>query len=299
MDASQDCRHHARQVPGVAYQGEPGAFSEMAARVLFRDGISTLPRRRLQAVTDAVVRGEASFGVVPVENSSVGGVSGAYDVLASGPLEVVAEVVLPVRLALLAPEGANLHDVQGVRSHPVALAQCDGFLDTHGLEPRACHDTAGAAREVAEAADTAVAAVASRAAARQYGLRVLADGIQDRPDNRTRFLLVAPRGEGLPVDGPDGSARKTLLWAQPEDRPGALVEILRPFADRSVDVRRIEPRPWGQAWQYRFFLELAGDAAEAPVGSALEAARASNALLHLLGSYPVWRPGRSGDPPEG
>lgn len=178
----------------MAYQGEPGAFSALAARVLFRDGFTTLPRRRLQDVADAVVRGTARFGVIPVENSMVGSVSGACDVLASSPLAVVAEVVLPVRHALLAPEGATLDDVQVARSHPVALAQCDAFLETHGLEPRPAHDTAGAAREVAEAADTAVAAVAARAAARLYGLEVLADGIQDRTDNRTRFLLVAPEG---------------------------------------------------------------------------------------------------------
>lgn len=178
----------------MAYQGEPGAFSELAARVLFRDGITTLPRRRLRAVGDAVVRGAARFGVIPVENSTVGSVSGASEVLASGALKVVAEVVLPVRHALLAPEGATLDEVRGARSHPVALAQCDAFLEAHRLEPRAAHDTAGAAREVAEAADIAVAAVAARAAAERYDLEVLADGIQDRPDNRTRFLVIAPEG---------------------------------------------------------------------------------------------------------
>lgn len=194
VNSPADTHHHAGRLPDVAYQGEPGAFSELAARVLFRDGITMLPRRRLRAVGDAVVRGAARFGVIPVENSTVGSVSGASEVLASGPLKVVAEVVLPVRHALLAPEGATLDDVRGARSHPVALAQCRRFLGAHGLEPRPAHDTAGAAREVAEAGDTAVAAVAARGAARRYGLEVLADDIQDRRDNRTRFLVIAPEG---------------------------------------------------------------------------------------------------------
>lgn len=216
VDAPADVHHHAGRVPDVAYQGEPGAFSELAARVLFRDGFTTLPRRRLQAVADAVVRGAARFGIVPVENSTVGSVSGAYDVLASGPLAVVAEVVLPVRHALLAPEGATLDDVQGVRSHPVALAQCDEFLEAHGMEARASHDTAGAAREVAEAGDTAVAAVAARPAGRRYGLEVLADGIQDCPDNRTRFLLVAPRAVRRRPPGRSIRFRFAGSWGRPQ-----------------------------------------------------------------------------------
>jgi prephenate dehydratase len=176
----------------VAFQGEPGAFGEDAIVKYFgSNGAVSVPQNSFADVVSAVSDGRADFGVLPVENTIAGGVADAERALAQSSLRTIGEVTVPVEQCLLVVPGAQLAEVSQVRSHPVALAQCTKFLASHMLKAVPSSDTAGAAREVAIAGDRAMAAIAGRRAAELYALDILAEGIQDRSDNETRFLIVA------------------------------------------------------------------------------------------------------------
>ncbi len=284
--------------PRVAYQGEPGAFSEEAVLALFGGRAEPVPRPSFEEVGRAVLEGYARYGLLPVENTAMGSIAAAYDVLVAGELRIVGEVARPVRHALVGLPGAVAANVRRVLSHPAALAQCTRFLAARPeLEAVAVHDTAGAARTVAESDDTTLAALASRAAAERYGLRVLADGVQDRTDNQTRFFLVAAPG-GEPEEARAGEVR-TVLVAETENRPGALAALLGAFAEHGVNLTRLESRPGARPWTYRFFLELQGDASAARPAAALEAARGRARSLSVLGSFSGEHPGAAGRPPAG
>ena len=276
-------------VPTVAFQGELGAFSEEAVETFFRGYAVPLPRREFRDLAASVVAGEADFGMLPVENSVAGSVLPAHDVLLSSELAVVGEVIRPIRHFLLGVPGATLDAVTRVISHPVALAQCTRFLAEHpSFEAVAVYDTAGAARDVAGRGDPAVAAVAARGAARRYGLAVLAEDLQDRRDNQTRFLVVTHPGRVLPRGAGGDGPIKTALVVETENRPGALVEVLLPFAERGINLTKLESRPGERPWTYRFFLELQADAGEAPAAEALAEIGRRAGALRVLGSFPSW-----------
>lgn len=181
---------HSR--PRIAFQGERGAFSELAVRHWWNASADPLPCATFEALVQAVVDGSADAGVLPVENRIVGPVAPALDALAAaGPrLRIVAQVTVPVRIALLARPGTTLAMVRTVRSHPVALAQCAAYVASLGARAVPALDTAGAARELAESPTPDVAALAPAPAADRYGLLVLADDVQDAPDNWTRFARI-------------------------------------------------------------------------------------------------------------
>lgn len=315
---------HARtSSPRVAYQGEAGAFSEEAIHAWFGSGRARpLPCREFQGIADAVTSGEAELGMLPVENSIAGSVTGAFDVLRRGDLVVLGEIVQPIRHCLLGVPGAAVTQVRRVTSHPVALAQCMRFLSTlEGAESVAIYDTAGAAREVSERRLPEVAAVAGRGAAERYGLTILAEDIQDRPDNQTRFFIVAGRdannaaterriaGDGPPAHVPasataagpadrrqaegDGRrpqddrnvVRKTLLLLETQHRAGALSEVLQPFAAAGISLAHIIARPGDEPWHYRFFLEVEADHEDPAAAEAIAIARGRAYDLLVLGSF--------------
>jgi prephenate dehydratase len=183
----------ADAAPRVAFQGEPGAYSDLAAMAYFGERVDALPHRTFDDALTTLLDGDSGYAIIPVENAIVGPVRVALDALARAgdAVRPVDEVQLPIALALLGVPGTMLATVRHVRSHPVALAQCRVFLARHPwLEPQSADDTAGAAREVAEAGDRTVAAIASDAAATRYGLEVLASGVQDAQQNWTRFRIV-------------------------------------------------------------------------------------------------------------
>jgi prephenate dehydratase len=247
-----------KQRPVVAFQGEPGAFSDEAARHWFGDDIETLPKREFRDVAAAVTSGAASYGVLPVENTLAGSVGPALDALLETELQIVGEIVRPVRHCLLALPGATAERLGKVLSHPVALQQVQRFLtERPQLEAVAVHDTAGAARLVAEGGDPTVGAIAPAAAARRYGLQVLARDLQDRPDNSTRWYAVAPPDRVGKT--PALAAPKTLVVFETGDRPGALVEVLQAFARRGLNLSRLESRPGRLPWTYRFVAEVMAD----------------------------------------
>src|SRR5690606_17765818 len=270
----------------VAFQGELGAFSEEAVHRFFSDGADPRPRRGFAEVGQAVTSGEVEYGLLPIENSLAGSVVGSYDVLSGGELAVVGEVVTPIHHCLLGLPGAEIGTVTHVLSHPVALAQCQRFLQAHpAIEPVVFYDTAGAAREVSAGDDRPRAAIAGRSAAARYGLTILAENIEDRQENQTRFLAVA-RPDSVSSLRRSGSVMKPALRGDAGNSPGALGRLLVPFADRGINLSKIESRPGTEPWTYRFFIEVEADATSQEAIEALTEARPYAARLQFLGSYP-------------
>jgi len=191
---------HARGVTmRVAFQGDRGAYAESAITEIWRHPVEKIPVPTFSGALRAVEEGEADACVIPVENSIIGRVEPGWQALAAHPgMRTVGEAIVPVRHCLLAPKGATLDGLRTVSSHPVALAGCTRFFENHQwIKPRKWFDTAGAAHEVAELGDLSHGAIASQAAAERYGLAVLEEGIQDRPDNYTRFVAVVPQTSRL------------------------------------------------------------------------------------------------------
>lgn len=277
----------------AAYQGAPGAFSEDAARALVGADARLLPCWKFEDVFAAVESGRAAHGVLPIENTLAGSVQASYDLLAERSLAVVGETVRRIRHALLAPHGAKVADLRRVLSHPVALAQCEGFFRRHpSIEAVPVYDTAGAVERVVREGIRDQGAIASRRAAKLYGAEVLEEGVEDHPENYTRFLLVAA-AEQENNRGAAGSGRKTSLVFSVANRPGALVECLGHFSTRGIDLAKIESRPLrGRPFEYVFYLDLVENAGDPAVADALAALRRSTVMLRVLGSYDAATPRR-------
>jgi len=268
----------------IAYQGELGAFSEAAARLVHADA-ELIAYRSFEEVFGAVDAGAAGYGVLPIENSIGGSIHRNYDLLVEHHLPIVAEVELPVVHHLLALPGVGLGDLRRVYSHPQGLAQCERFLRTlTGVEIIATYDTAGSAKLVADERLLDAAAIASARAGEVFGLVPLASAIQDFDDNITRFLVIGRR----PLD--EAPADKTTIAFTVPNVPGALFKALSVFALRDVDLVKLESRPIpGRPWEYLFYAE---------VGSARDELRCARALAHLaefapmlrvLGTYQSWK----------
>ncbi|MGH2589922.1 MAG: prephenate dehydratase [Actinomycetota bacterium] len=275
-------RSEASSARKVAYQGEPGAFSERAALAAFPDA-DPMPCDTIRLTFSRVTSGEADFGVVPVENSQAGSVNESYDLLLrSNLVQVVGEVVLRVDHALLAPAGARFEGIERAYSHWQALAQCEEFLTSHRIDPVPVHDTAGGARLVAERGRTEEAAIASVEAGGRLGLTVLAEHIQTYPDNFTKFGVIGRMEAGL------GPANKTSIVMAGDDHPGSLFRALKPFADRGINLTKLESRPRrGAPFEYVFYIDLDGSAEDPNVAEALDEVRLHTSMLKVLGSYPA------------
>jgi len=274
--------------PEIAFAGETGAFAEDAVLAAFgavpRNGIASF-----REVFEAVDRGSSPAGVLPIENSVNGSVREVYDLLLEHDLEIVAEVVVPVELALAALKGQTIEGIERVYSHIQALGQAERFLRGRPWTLLTTYNTAGAGRLIAERAEHGAAAVLSRRAAGVFGLEILADGIQDVPDNRTRFIVVARAGSsvgalGIPTD-PGAPARTTLAFAV-RNEPGTLLAALRCFADRGLNLSNLESRPSRSvAWDYVFWADLDAAASSAAAVGALTELRGMSTMVRVLGSY--------------
>ena len=268
----------------IAYQGEPGAFSEAAARRVDTDA-DLMPCRSFEEVFDAVQAGTAAHGVLPIENSIGGSIHRNYDLLLERDLPIVGEVELPVIHHLLALPGTNLAGLKRVYSHPQGLAQCERFLRTlAGVEIIATYDTAGSAKMIADGQLTDAAAIASARAGEVFGLVSLAASIQDFDDNITRFLVVGR----TPVR--NAVADKTsIVFALPNE-PGSLFKALSVFALRGIDLTKLESRPIpGRPWEYLFYVDLAAASDEVACTRALAHLGEFAPMLRTLGSYARWK----------
>jgi chorismate mutase/prephenate dehydratase len=270
----------------VTYQGVEGSYSHLAAqrRYAGRSGGALLAGHdSFRAAADAVIGGAADLALLPIENTTAGSINETYDVLASGGLHITGEVISAIEHCLLALPGVRLDELRVVMSHPQALAQCHEYFAHHvHLTSRPEIDTAGSARRVASAGDRTLAAIASSAAAKTYGLAIVAQGIQSSSGNATRFVEIAPR----PAPVADGVPAKTSLVLALADRPGALGEILMRFAGRGLSLTKIESRPIPEApFTYRFYVDVLGHVASKPFVAVLDELRPLTTELRVLGSY--------------
>lgn len=273
--------HSAR----VAFQGEHGAFSEEAAIVLLGDGIQLVPRPTFEQLFAAVEEGVADYALAPLENSLAGSVHRSYDLLLNSSLVIIAEVIIPIAHHLIGCSTASFDVITTVESHPVALAQCERFLALNPQIKRlATDDTAASVRRVVEQRDPTRAAVAGRRAAEVYGGLILREHLEDHPENYTRFVLLAgdmQHAETMP------QADKLSLAVKLSHQPGALARALAPFAERGIDLLKIESRPAiGSPWQYHFYLDLQGSIDQPGVRSALTELQGRADEVRILGCYP-------------
>jgi chorismate mutase / prephenate dehydratase len=266
----------------VAYLGPEATYTHQAVKRHFGTSAVTMPCGSIAAVFDEVTRGQAEYGVVPVENSSEGVVSHTLDSFLDSDLTICAEIVVNVDHCLLARPGVTEAGIERLYSHPQALAQCKGWISAN--LPRALvvesPSTSEAARRAAE--DGAGAAIAAELAARVYGLSVLRQKLQDASHNVTRFLVVGDCESGQP--SPRGDDKTTLLLVL-GDQPGDLYRVLRPLSEAGINLTKIESRPSRRKpWEYVFFLDLEGHAADDRIAPILAELRKTS-QIKVLGSY--------------
>lgn len=278
----------------AAFAGEPGAFAEEAVLRFFA-APEPVPLASFRAVFEAVRDGTAEAGVIPVESSLLGTIRENLDLLYAFDLPIAGEVSVPVRLALLALPGERLDTIERVYSISAALAQADEFLRSRPWAVQTTYNTAGAAKQIADRGERGAAAVASARVAEIYGLEVVADDIQTGSDNRTRFAVISRRGSEDVVLGaarPEavaGPAKTTLVFAV-RNVAGSLHRSLGAFAERGINLSRLESRPWtgrGSRWEYLFWVDLDASPANLACATALEALAAETELVRILGTYPA------------
>jgi prephenate dehydratase len=302
----------------VAFQGEPGAFSEEAALQLLGKGITPVPRPTFDSAFRSIDEGAADALLAPVENSLAGSVVRVYDLLLASNLGMVAETILPIQHRLIGCPGATLGDLRSVASHPMALAQCERFFTMHPhLKRVPAEDTAGSVREALARGDKTSAAIAGRRAAEHYGGVILASNIQDNGENFTRFVLLVPvqrddvGSSSLPNSATVASPAVTDIMVELRmrrmehpvpspmlkmslalrlaHRPGALLAALEPFSRLGVNLLKIESRPiHGRPWEYQFFIDVEAENVES-LSSAVPEVQKATSDLRILGLYPAAR----------
>jgi prephenate dehydratase len=268
----------------VAFQGEPGAFSEAAAVQLLGEGTETVPRPTFDQTFRAITEGTADALLVPVENTLAGSVVRVYDLLLDSPLEMCGETILPIEHHLIGCPGARFEQIRSVASHPMALAQCERFFAMHpDIKRVPAEDTAGSVREMMERGDVTSASIAGRRAAPRYGAIILKESIQDSAENFTRFVLLLPPAEARRFRTAD--ARKVSLAMRLAHKPGALLASLEPFARHGVNLLKIESRPiQGQPWEYQFYIDVEAGKFEM-LEKALNEVQAATSEVRVLGQY--------------
>jgi prephenate dehydratase len=278
----------------IAYQGEPGAFSEAAARQVGADA-DLVPCKAFEDVFAAVTAGGAEFGVLPIENSIGGSIHRNFDLLLEHRLPIIGELEVPVVHHLLALPGRTLEQVRRIYSHPQALAQCDRFLRTlSNVEITATYDTAGSAKMIADGRLQDAAAIASARAAEVFGLIPLKSSIQDYTNNTTRFLIIGPEhsaAEGARLPLSTAPADKTTIVFTLANEPGALFKAISVFALRNIDLTKLESRPIpDRKWEYLFYVDLAAASHDIVCARALAHLAEFAPMVRVLGSYPSCKP---------
>ena len=265
----------------VAFQGEPGAYSESAVHQFFGSKVKVKPCRDFREVFESVKRQDVEAGVVPVENSLEGSVNQNYDLFFSHNLKVCGEVIVKVEHCLIVNPGTTLDSVKTVYSHPQALAQCRTFLEHLNYELVPTYDTAGSVKLIKEQKLLTAAAIASERAAELYDMEILARDIADNKENYTRFFVLSK--EDSPVTGKD----KTSIIFSAKHEPGSLYHALGEFAKRKINLTRIESRPTKKtAWEYNFYLDFEGHRSEPKCAETLKALEKYATFIKILGSYP-------------
>ena len=283
VEESRRLQDEDRQL--VAFQGEHGAYGDVASRLLVPTG-AYIPCLEFMDVFRGVEDGYLDLGVVPVENSLEGAVTQVNDLLTTTDLNVIGEVKVNVNHCLLATEATDYREIRVVYSHPQALAQCRDFLMRNKLEPRPYYDTAGAAKMLARENPKAAAAIASSLCAELYNLDIIKEGIEDGPSNSTRFLLLSREPYS-------GQGDKTSIIFAVAHEAGQLYGVLKLFADAEINLTRISSMPLrSDPSNYSFFLDFEGSEKDKKVAEVMEKVAKMSISLKNLGSYPAY-PGNS------
>ncbi|HMN26941.1 MAG TPA: prephenate dehydratase [Caldilineaceae bacterium] len=268
----------------VAFQGEHGAYSEEATQQHFGETVETLPCHAFEHMFDALEERRADFAMLPVENSTAGSINKSFDLLLEHDFKVHGEVMVRVRHNLLALPGAA-GQITHVRSHPQALAQCESFMNRHHYTAVPWYDTAGSAKDLAANPVDNVGVVASRLAAKIYGLEIVEEDIEDLQHNYTRFFVVGP-GEAPRTQ----RSKTTLVFAVP-NAAGSLYGALEEFARRRINLTKLESRPRrNRPWQYVFYVDFDGHWQDPDATEGLVYLLNRAAFVKLLGSYPAAAP---------
>lgn len=281
----------------VAYQGEPGAYSEMASVNYFgRKNLSLSPSVTFDSVFKKVSSGQADFGVVPIENSLYGSVFETYDLLLNYTLTIVGELNLQIHHYLMAKNKYRVGQLKRIYSHPQALGQCSRFLSKlKNTEVIPEYDTAGAAK-IVSSLNEPIAAIASLNAAERYNLKIISGNIQNEKKNYTRFLVIAPKkAETKKTETKKAETKKTEAQAKDSktsicfdlnSTPGSLFRALSVFALRDIDLTKIESRPKpAKTFQYLFYADLKGSLKDKKVVNALNHLKEISSSVRVLGSY--------------
>ncbi len=273
-----------KKIARVAFQGVKGAYSWLACRKHFGEQVEPVGYNSFPDAVLALENGQVDLALLPIENALAGSIYEVYDLLANSRLHVVGEEVLRIEHCLIGLPGSSIEQLHAVLSHPVALQQCMNFI--RALPSATCQsyvDSADAVRKVKVEGDPSQAAIASRDAARLYGLEVLREGISDHPENYTRFWVVSRE----PVQVDARIPAKTSLLLVTEHREGALVACLSSLASHGVNLTKLESRPRkGMPWQYQFYLDMEGNVFEERMTRALDEVRGRARVLRVLGCYP-------------
>jgi prephenate dehydratase len=267
----------------VAYQGEPGAYSEEGALAIF-PAAELLPCDSFRKVFESVEVGRTRYGLVPIDNSQAGSINETYDLFLKHGLHMVGETVVRVDHCLAGLPGVSIDEIRVVASHPQAIAQCEEFLIGLDVEIRPEYDTAGSAKRIAEEKLVTTAAVASRRAADLYGLQVFAEKIQTYPDNHTRFGALSRDARSL------GDPDKSSLVFGVGHVSGSLYRCLGALAERHLSLTKLESRPRaGRPWEYVFYVDVEAPADAPEMVEALAELSGHATFTRVLGSYASYR----------
>lgn len=275
--------------PKIAFQGEMGAFSEIAARAFFSDDVQLSPQPDFQSLFKVVENRQCTHGMVPIENSVMGSIHENYDLLLQHNLQIVGELKLRIVHNLIVNPGVSVCEIRQIYSQAPALAQCTTFIQSlQDVKAVVAHDTAGAVMALRESGARDAAAIASAQAADDYGLEILESGIENNHQNYTRFLVMAPES----VD-PEDPAKTSVVFAM-DDVPGSLFKSLGVFALQDINLLKIESRPLsGRPWEYVFYLDFEGHLGFDLAKQAIDHLRQIATFIKILGSY------RQGETVEG
>ncbi|MDR2203755.1 MAG: prephenate dehydratase [Nitrososphaerota archaeon] len=265
----------------ITYQGETGAYSEIAVYKFFGNKAKPTPCKDFRDVFESVKTNTAKNGVIPIENSIEGSVNQNYDNFLTYDLKVCGEIAIKLEHVLITNPQTNPKDITTIYSHPQALGQCRTYLEKHKWELTPTYDTAGSVKIIKEKQLLNTAAIASEKAADLYNMKIIARNISDNPANYTRFLVLAHQ------DAPPTGDDKTSIIFSAKHAPGTLYNVIGEFATRNINLTRIESRPTKTtAWQYNFYLDFEGYRTEKRCTDALQALEKHTTFIKVLGSYP-------------
>ncbi len=269
-------------MPTVAFHGVEGAHSQSAIFHFFGSTTATYSCHSLQDIFEAVKSGRADLGILPVENALTGSHPRAYELLMDYDLRIQAEAILRIQHTLMAVPGAKLEELKRVRSTPQSLTQCENFISRYKLTQVPSFDTASSARDLAQTPEPDLGVIANRLAAEIYGLDILQEDIEDAAFNYTRFFILGNQ------DAPRAQRSKTSLIFSARHLPGSLYHCLGEFAERGINLTKIESRPRrNKPWQYLFYLDFEGHWQEPKAEAALLGLLHQAGFVKMLGSYPM------------